>query len=127
MPLSGEAKREYQRRKMAERRAGLTPGLTSEPETVRPDITDVRPGSLVRPATGMTRQELRDQLDVLKWEYGVHQRAMNWEACKAVNARRDPLFQALWVIERHEAPESRYWMPARFQNEGQTFAAKRAT
>lgn len=82
-------------------------------------------GSNVWPGMEPERARLRGELDRLRAEYGRYQKAMDWEGCKAVNEEREPLFAALWKLERGLPSGERYFFPARIMSEGQGFAAKR--
>ena len=120
---TAEEMAEYQRA----RRARVTPPVTP-PVLVTPAVEEpVTPAGSVTPRQGVTgksptRVYLRAELDRLKARYTVFQRAMDWDGCTAVNAEREPLFTALWAIERELPVGERYWVPARIQNAGLSFA-----
>ena len=103
----------------------VTPGVTPDEKPVTP-VPVVTPWVTPRvlPAS-MPRDALRERLDRLRGEYGRCQSAQDWDGCRAVNVERDPLFRALWAIEKGLGESERYWMPARYQNEGQSFEAKK--
>ena len=110
----------YQKARRLRVKPGVTPAQDVTPvPVVTPWVTP-----RVLPAS-MPRDALRERLDRLRGEYGRCQSAQDWDGCRAVNVERDPLFRALWAIEKGLGESERYWMPARYQNEGQSFEAKK--
>ncbi len=86
---------------------------------------DVHPTKDVHPVN--RRQELRVLLADAQTEYGDARAAAiiaagdkmpDFSVLKAINARREPLFEELHKLEADMPAGERYWMPARFLNEG---------
>lgn len=133
MPLSRERVAQYHRERRANLRANQ--GLTAQtpPESANPDPqpsqeTANRANPLAQTANPRanpiptTRAELRARLTGLEMTYREAQQRQDWAVCRAVNEDREPLFVALWELER-ELPESeQYWFPARIRNAGAAFA-----
>jgi len=74
----------------------------------------------VEPGLLRDRMALRAWLDVLREEWTACQRVGDYAGCRRVNDEREPLFEAIWALEK-DLPD-RYWFPSRIQNVGQSFA-----
>ena len=74
----------------------------------------------VEPGLLRDRMALRARLDALKEEWAACQRRGDYVGCRRVNEEREPLFEALWALEKDMS--DRYWFPTRIIGQGQSFA-----
>ena len=92
--------------------ATVAEGVTSS--VTYADKLKVEPGLL------RDRMALRARLDALKEEWAACQRRGDYVGCRRVNEEREPLFEALWALEKDMS--DRYWFPTRIIGQGQSFA-----